>query len=1133
MTVLLLAMFAGDPMFAGVVKDAAGKLVAGAVVAPAVNSRDEETTSVVTDASGAFSFKAPSSMQREFARGGLVAIHPEHGLGLRDLREGESTGLEVRLVKGRGVRIVVMGSDGKPLQGALVGVGVLRLDHEPFLTPKAIGDRAAVRTGVDGTAMLAMLDSKRISQLRVDPSSGPSQFFQPISWEGGINTKYEWESVRLLPTTTVKGRFTGQPWPKGKEIIVDSFHRSKESVVVTVESTVKPTDDGVFTAPAIADSVWRVRAKFDGMYVVNLRDAPKATKDAPEKVWTLAAMRPVTGVVRTREGKPVAGARVSVNSQSGGGGIYTTGADGRFKGWVPPGRIFQNVSPPTGYIAERFRMDQIEVAAGTEPFELPPLVVGVASSIQGVVKDEYARPAGGARVVALCSVSRGGGMTSHTARHGSAALDGAFRIDNIPEGASVTLRAFHEERGSFAGPIEAVPNAKGIELKLNFGSGVRLAVAAADEAGKPIERAEFRVEFTAEWFKWLRQDLQRPIQAAGEIPLHLGVVPKGISYQIAASAPGYLPVASSLTADGKLAGPVTLILRRALELTGRVVDAAGKPVAGALVKPAGAYGAEGTATTDSDGRFSLVGLTTTTAVITAQGEGFRHGGAIATVGKQATITLKRTSEPAPRSAAAEFPPSHKALAKRLLDPLAEEVFGNKGEMKTWWAQSYAFMDPAKLLELIDGPNWTNDDRDFARHHLATALAATDVDEAIAQANAIGEADRKAGTLLKVAEQLPESAKARHRPILADALTTARAGNDPARKALFIAKVGEALHEAGDPEGAKAIREAEGLARKLAKDGWSAYAAGSVAESVALVDFGAAMDLTKDLPGSKGEERSSGGGSDSYAFNRHRGNIAHKIARLQPANAEKAYESMTMTGRSSRVAAGMSYRMAPIDLPRAKRIVQAIPISPEKAVCLCAMAVALGPQRKDKALPLIKEAFTALNNNRNPAYNGYGNAPLAMALVYAAVVVAPDEADDFFWQALATPGPTRPTARGSFGRDGRVGAVAVTALLAERYDREIAAALAGALKDEAPTVFDKLTNHETRDDAMAALTALLALCPETAETIPWPAATSGGPNDQGNYARLTVGGLLLASPSKRNDKLTERFLHQWYIDKEDL
>ena len=142
MTVFLLAVFAGEPMLAGVVKDRAGKPVAGAVVAPAVNSPGEETASAFTDASGVFSFKAPSSMQREYVRGGLVAFHPDHGLGLRALREGESTGLEVRLVKGQGVRIVVQDPNGKPLQGACRRTGA---SPRSDAVPHAEGDRGSTR----------------------------------------------------------------------------------------------------------------------------------------------------------------------------------------------------------------------------------------------------------------------------------------------------------------------------------------------------------------------------------------------------------------------------------------------------------------------------------------------------------------------------------------------------------------------------------------------------------------------------------------------------------------------------------------------------------------------------------------------------------------------------------------------------------------------------------------------------------------------------------------------------------------------------------------------------------------------------------------------------------------------------
>jgi len=1137
MTLLLYVVFAGDPTFAGVVKDATGKPVAGAIVGVSTYVSGEEAPSAVTDAAGRFSIKKPPSLQRESGLGGLVAFHADHGLASRSMREGNSANLELRLAKGAGARIVVQDADGRPLPGARASVPTLRADERPVRVPPVIAERLAVQTGADGAAVIAHLGPKQISQIRIEPAAGSAQSFQPVSLDGGTNPDYEWRSIRLRPTTIVKGRFTGLPWPKGKEVTVSSYQGSREEgLVVSLESTVRPMDDGAFAAPALVGGTWSVRAALDGQYVTNLRDAPKATPGAPEKAWTLGAMQPVTGVVRTKEGKPVAGASVSVSR----GGRYVTDAEGRFRGHAPLGEIYHSVAPPPGFsTGELYSRRPIEIKAGAQPVELPPLILTRAAVLRGVVKDDAGKPAAGARILAECVVSMGGGMSSHSPRYGAAGPDGSFKIDNIPEGAEVTLRAFDEARASYGGPVGAAADATNVALKLEANTALRLAVAATDESGKPIDGAEFRVEFReryahdADWLQWLRQDLPKPIRATGSTPVDIGAMPTGLSYQVAASAPGFLPATSSWTPGAKIKGPVTLKLRRALELTGRVVDSAGKPVVGALVKPAGCYGAEGSAATDSNGAFTLSGLPGTTAVVVAQCSGFRFGGVVATSGKPAIITLKRPSEPAPRAVARQFPAETTTLAKRLLDPLADAVFKGKGEMKTWWAQSYAYMDPQRLLEHLDGPQWSDRDREFARHHLASALASTDVDEAIAQAQAITASDRKAGALLDVANRLPATASARRGPLLADALTAARAGTDPARKALYIAKVGEALHKTGAPEGAKAIREAEALARKLAKDGWAAYAVGSVAESLALIDFDAAMELTKDLPGSDGSDRSRGG-TDSYTFARHRGNMAHKIARLRPANAQKALASTS--GNAGRAAAGVCYRMAPVDLPRAKQIAAQNAFAPDKAVRLCAMAAALGPDRKSDALPLIREAFAALAAERERRYDGYGNAPLAMALVYAAAAVAPDEADDFFWQALATPGPARPTSRQNFGRDGRLGAVAVTALLAERYDREIASALAASLKDQAGALVEQLKDRGTdSDDAMAAVAALLALCPEAREAMlkAWPPATGEGPSDRADYARLTVGGILLATPPRRNDNLTYRYLHQWYIDKEDL
>ena len=302
-------------------------------------------------------------------------------------------------------------------------------------------------------------------------------------------------------------------------------------------------------------------------------------------------------------------------------------------------------------------------------------------------------------------------------------------------------------------------------------------------------------------------------------------------------------------------------------------------------------------------------------MVTVHKTGFRYGGGVGHTGQQKTLTLKRPDEPAPAMLAA-YPPSQAAIAKRLMDPLADAVFGPKGTSRSWWGQSYAYMDPMKFLEMIDAPHWTAEERDFCRHHLATALAAIDVDEAAAQANAITEAEGKAGALLAVANRLPAAQKNRRRPLLADALTAARGCTDPAPRALYLAKVGEALFLDGDANGEKVLREAEAMAKKLTRDGWPAYAVGTVGESLALIDFVSAMELTKDLPGHDGETMTKGGaGSDSLTFDRHRGNMAPQDRWSPAGKRRKGVPVHQRPDPSQPLHRAVCYRIAPVDLPR--------------------------------------------------------------------------------------------------------------------------------------------------------------------------------------------------------------------------
>ena len=108
--------------------------------------------------------------------------------------------------------------------------------------------------------------------------------------------------------------------------------------------------------------------------------------------------------------------------------------------------------------------------------------------------------------------------------------------------------------------------------------------------------------------------------------------------QVAADVPGLAPLTSEvldLAAGTK--STYDLTLQRGGDLAGRVLDLGGKPVAGALVsaaKEGGMFGRGGTkreATSDADGRFTIVGLEAGSYRPTATLEGWRNARAEASV----------------------------------------------------------------------------------------------------------------------------------------------------------------------------------------------------------------------------------------------------------------------------------------------------------------------------------------------------------------------------------------------------------------------------------------------------------------------------------------------------------------------
>jgi hypothetical protein len=70
---------------------------------------------------------------------------------------------------------------------------------------------------------------------------------------------------------------------------------------------------------------------------------------------------------------------------------------------------------------------------------------------------------------------------------------------------------------------------------------------------------------------------------------------------------------------------------------------------------------------------------------------------------------------------------------------------------------------------------------------------------------------------------------------------------------------------------KLLREGQAIARELPTAGWSAYARGVLAENLGLIDVDAALALMKDF-------------KDPFQFLRHHGNLARRLAGVDPAAA---------------------------------------------------------------------------------------------------------------------------------------------------------------------------------------------------------------------------------------------------------
>ncbi len=596
----------------------------------------------VTDDGGRYTLRVPAGRANTiraaapgYRRGGEAAALEAAPTGTR--------GPTLALEPAARVEGTVADEQGRPLPGALVTAS----ENDPRfgggrrMMRRALRDREAgeqARSDAQGRVRIGGLDPARGYTLGAEltgwaPAELEVNGLRPRQTRGGL-------ALVMKPGARATGRVTdadGQPLA-GVEIRAGATPEGGSSRFFTIslggEASTRPdatTDaEGAFALADLKPGRYDVTARRRGFATKTVPGLEVAAAAAPVDLGTIAlepAAR-IEGTVTAPGGAPVEGVEVRAvpggpfpilpGMRPPGDPDATTGSDGWFA--IEDRRAGEKVDLMfwhTGFVTER--------RPGIEAGAAAPLAVELrpSSRVSGTVVAGD-KPVAGARVMLQRSITGGTGMGAFVVFGGGdwAETDdtGSFVFESVEPG-KISLQARvdgYQEKKVDEVEVPAGEDVEGLQLALEPGSVVEGTALLAD--GRPAIGA--RVELVETGERRGPRFMSNSASSDGDGRFRLeGLKPGPAS--IAAVHDEYGRAVKDLELRAGT-NRLDLTFPGGQTVSGRVVDAGGAPIAGALVEvqPAGQRWGGSESTTGPDGAFAVEGVQDGSYTLAATRQGF-------------------------------------------------------------------------------------------------------------------------------------------------------------------------------------------------------------------------------------------------------------------------------------------------------------------------------------------------------------------------------------------------------------------------------------------------------------------------------------------------------------------------------